>query len=197
MRDMLKMIIVLTAISLCSGGLLAYIQTGTKDRIANQVLEFVKGPAIRSILEDAENDPITDRFELQDGDVTRTFFVGVVDGEPRVVTLEAFGKGYGGEVGLMVGIDVKDSKLEGVGVTTHQETPGMGARAKSDPTYVEQFRGLPIDDKIAVNQDGGSINSISGATITSRATCAAASEAVSIYKELQPKIDEKLNSFKK
>jgi electron transport complex protein RnfG len=197
MRELLKMIIVLTAISVCSGGLLAYIQTGTKERIANQVLEFVKGPAIRSILEDAQNDPITDRFELKDGDTTRTFFVGVVDGEPRAVTLETFGKGYGGDVGLMVGIDVQKKALKGVGVTTHQETPGMGARAKSDPAFVAQFVELPIDGKIAVTQDGGTINAISGATITSRAASAAASEAVEIFKRLQPQIEEKLKSYKK
>ena len=197
MRDMLKMIIVLTALCLASGGLLAAIQTSTKEQIANQVLTFVKGPAISSILTDAENDPITDRFALEDGDVTRTFFVGVVEGEPRVITLETFGKGYGGNVGLMVGIDVQDKILKGVGVTTHAETPGMGARAKSDPGFAAQYAELPIDDKIAVTNDGGTINAISGATITSRATSAAATEAVEIYKRLQPQIEEKLNSFKK
>lgn len=197
MRDMLKMIIVLTALCLASGGLLAAIQTSTKEQIANQVLTFVKGPAIGSILTDAENDPITDRFELKDGDVTRTFFVGVVEGEPRVVALETFGKGYGGNVGLMVGIDVQDKILKGVGVTTHAETPGMGARAKSDPGFVAQYAELPIDDKIAVTGDGGTINAISGATITSRATSAAATEAVEIYKRLQPQIEEKLKGYKK
>lgn len=197
MRDMLKMIIVLTVLCLFSGGLLAAIQTSTKEQIANQVLEFVKGPAIRSILEDAENDPISDRFELKDGEATRTFFVGIVEGEPRFVTLETFGKGYGGSVGLMVGIDTQENTLKGVGVTTHQETPGMGAKAKSDPEFVAQYSELSIDDKIAVSQDGGSINAISGATITSRAASAAASEAVEIYKRLQPQIEEKLKSIKK
>ncbi len=197
MREMLKMVIVLTVISLFSGGLLAAIHSATQERIDNQVLAFVKGPAIRQILEDAENDPITDRFELQDGETKRTFFVGVVDGEPRAVTLETFGKGFGGNVGLMVGIDVQENSLKGVGVTTHQETPGMGARAKSDPTFAEQFRGLEIQDKFAVNQDGGTINAISGATITSRAVCAAATEAVAIYKRLKPQLEEKLKSYKK
>ena len=197
MRDMLKMIIVLTVLCLASGGLLAAIQTSTKEQIANQVLTFVKGPAISSILTDAENDPITDRFELKDGEINRIFFVGVVEGEPRVITLETFGKGYGGNVGLMVGIDVQDKVLKGVGVTTHAETPGMGARAKSDPGFVAQYAGLSIDEKIAVTGDGGSINAISGATITSRATSNAATEAVDIYKRLQPQIEEKLQDFKK
>lgn len=198
MREMLKMVVVLTVITVCSGGLLASIQNGTKDRIAVQVLEFVKGPAIRTIMEGAENDPIADRFELKDGDLTRTFFVGVYNGQANTVSLETFGKGYGGNVGLMVAIDVTDKTIKGVGVTTHQETPGMGARAKTDPEFTAQFAGLPIkEDPIKVTQDGGSINAISGATITSRAATAAATEAVEIYARLQPQIEEKLKSIKK
>ena len=197
MRDMLKMIIVLTVLCLASGGLLAAIQTSTKEQIANQVLTFVKGPAISSILTDAENDPITDRFELKDGETNRTFFVGIVGGAPRIITFETFGKGYSGDVGLMVGIDVQDKVVKGVSVTTHAETPGMGARAKTDPNFPAQYAGLSVDDKIAVTSDGGSINAISGATITSRATSNAAAEAVEIYKRLQPQIEEKLQGFTK
>ena len=111
MRDMIKMVVVLSALSFASGGLLAYIQDGTKERIENQVLEFVKGPAIRTIFEGASNDPIVDRFQIKDGDIARTFFVGIFNGEPRAVAFETSGKGYGGVVGLMVGIDVEENKL--------------------------------------------------------------------------------------
>ena len=99
MREIIKMIMVLTILSCFSGGLLAYINTATEVRIENQVLEFVKGPAVRSIFEDATNDPIADRIQIKDGEQERTFFVGVIDGEPRAVAFETFGKGgYGGDV---------------------------------------------------------------------------------------------------
>ena len=198
MREMIKMLIVLTILATLSGGLLAAIRDNTKDRIENQVLEFVKGPAIRSILEEATNDPIVDRFQIKDGDVERTFFVGVLDGEPRAVTFETFGKGgYGGNVGLMVGIDTQDNMILGVGVTTHNETPGMGAKAKDDPNFVAQFKGLALDKPFKVTSDGGQISAISGATITSRAICTATNEAVKIYNDLKPQIDEKIKEFKK
>jgi len=192
MREMLKMVVVLTVLSCFSGGLLAYIRNGTQERIDNQVLEFVKGPAVRTIFEGASNNPITDRFTIKDGDTERTFFVGVLNGEPRGVAFETFGKGYGGDVGLMVGIDVKDNKLLGVGVTTHGETPGMGAKAKSDPSFVAQYKGLSIEKPIKVTQDGGSINAISGATITSRAVSAATTEAGEIYQKLKPQLDDQI-----
>jgi electron transport complex protein RnfG len=197
MREIIKMVIVLTILSCFSGGLLAYINTATEERIENQVLEFVKGPAVRSIFEDATNDPIADRMQIKDGDIERTFFVAVIDGEPRGVAFETFGKGgYGGDVGLMVGIDVKEDKLIGAGVTTHAETPGMGAKAKTDPSFVAQFQGLAVKEPIKVTNDGGSINVISGATMTSRAVSSAATDAAQIFQQLKPQITEKIKEFK-
>ena len=197
MREMIKMVLVLTILSCVSGSLLAYIRNGTQDRIDNQVLEFVKGPAVRTIFEGTGNNPIADRFTIKDGDTERTFFVGVLDGEPRGIAFETSGKGFGGDVGLMVGINVKDNKLIGVGVTTHAETPGMGARAKSDPGFVAQFKDVPLGKPFKVSQDGGSINAISGATITSRAVSAATTDAEEIYQKLKPQIADHLKKFNK
>ena len=197
MREMIKMVVVLTILSFFSGGVLAYIRNTYQGRIDNQVLEFVKGPAVRTIFEGAGNDPIADRFTIKDGEVERTFFVGVFDGEPRGVAFETSGKGYGGDVGLMVGIDVKDSKLMGVSVTTHGETPGMGAKAKSDPSFVAQYKGLALEQPIAVTLDGGSISAISGATITSRAVSSAATDADKIYQKLKTQIADNLKKFNK
>ena len=197
MREIIKMVIVLTILSCFSGGLLAYINTATEDRIENQVLEFVKGPAVRSIFSEATNDPIADRIQIKDGEIERTFFVGVIDGEPRGVAFETFGRGgYGGDVGLMVGIDVNEDTVIGVGVTTHAETPGMGAKAKTDPIFVAQYQGLSAKEPIKVTNDGGTINAISGATMTSRAVSLAATEAGEIFQQLKPQLTEKLKEFK-
>ncbi|MGD1986823.1 MAG: RnfABCDGE type electron transport complex subunit G [Desulfobacterales bacterium] len=193
---MIKMIIVLTILATLSGGLLAAIRDNTQERIENQVLEFVKGPAIRSILKEATNDPIVDRFQLKVDDVEHTFFVGVFEGEPRAVTFETSGKGYGGDVGLMVGIDVTNNQIVGVGVTTHAETPGMGAKAQTDPSFVAQFRELPLDQPVNVTTDGGNINAISGATITSRAVTSATNDALKIFEKAKPQLTEKLQEFK-
>jgi electron transport complex protein RnfG len=196
MREMIKMVVVLTVISLASGGLLAALRDGTQERIDNQVLEFVKGPAVRNILKDAANDPIASRFQIKDGDTLRTFFVAVIGGQPRGVALESSGKGYGGDVGLMVGIDVAENKILGVGVTTMSETPGLGARAKTDPKFVAQFKGRTLSEPVKVTQDGGAINAISGATITSRAVSAGVTEALALYERLKPQINAKMKDVK-
>jgi len=196
MRELIKMVVVLTVISLASGGLLAALREGTMERIEVQTLEFVKGPAVRNVLQGSSNDPITGRFQIKDGDELRTFFVGVFDGQPTAVALETSTKGYKGDMGMMVALDVKQNKLVGVAVTTHAETAGLGAKAQSDPKFSGQFKGASIAAPVKVTQDGGSINAISGATITSRAVCGGVSNALATYEKLKPQILEKMKEIK-
>ena len=96
MQDMIKMVVVLTVLSAVSGGLLAGVRNGTQAQIENQQLTFVKGPAIKTILEGASNDPIADRFKLPYAGGEESFFVGKFDGQPKAVVFETFGKGFGG-----------------------------------------------------------------------------------------------------
>jgi len=197
MREMIKMIVVLTVLSVFSGGLLASVRNGTKDKIENQQLQFVKGPAISDILKGASNNPISDRFKLTDAETEISFFVGVFDGEARAVAFESFGKGFGGDLGVMIGVNTKDDKIIGVGVTTHSETPGVGSRAKSDPAFAAQFKGVPLAEEFKVKPDGGQVDAVSGATVTSRAVSAALTDAGRVYQQLKPQLIEKLKSFTK
>jgi electron transport complex protein RnfG len=196
MKDMIKMVVVLTALCLVSGGSLAFIRDKTKDTIEYQQLKFVKGPAIKSILDKTTNDPIVDRFKIETENGEPSFFVGVVDGTPKQVAFESSGKGFSGDVGLVVGVDLETDKIIGVGVTTHSETPGVGSRAQSEPGFTGQFAGLPAEDQFKVKNDGGQIDAISGATITSRAVASGVTEAGKLYKQLKPQIIEKVKDFK-
>ena len=197
MREMIKMVVVLTLLCTFSGGLLAAIRGGTKEKIEYQQLKFVKGPAIKAILQGSSNDPIVDRFKIKDGKIERSFFVGIFDGKASAVAFESFGKGFGGDIGLMVGVNIEDDNIIGAGVTTHNETPGVGSRAKSDPGFAAQFKGLSIKDTFKVKTDGGQVDAVSGATVTSRGVTVAATEAGKIYKKLKPQIAEKLKAFAK
>ncbi|MBW2603915.1 MAG: RnfABCDGE type electron transport complex subunit G [Deltaproteobacteria bacterium] len=196
MREMVTMVVVLTVLSAFSGGLLSGLKNATASKIEVQQLKFVKGPAIKEILKGASNDPIADRFALKDSEMERKFFVGKFDGKANTVVLESSGKGYGGDVGLMVAVNMENDRIVGVAVTTHSETPGLGATAKDDPGFASQFKGMPIKETYKVTNDGGKVNAISGATITSRAVCSAASNAGMIYKRLKPQLEEKLQEFK-
>jgi len=192
MGEMIKMVVVLTILSSLSGGVLAYVKESTQERIEMQVLQLVKGPAIMSIFKDATNDPVADRFSIEEDGQKYDMFFANIDGK-QMVAFETSGKGYGGDIGLVVGIDVTDEKIYGVGVTTHSETAGLGSKAKEDPKFAAQFAGVDIKGPIEV---GNPINALSGATITSNAVCAAATEAGAVYGRLKPQIQEQLNAFK-
>jgi electron transport complex protein RnfG len=97
---------------------------------------------------------------------------------------------------MMVALDVKENKLIGVAVTTHAETAGLGAKAQSDPKFGGQFKGASVAAPIKVTQDGGSINAISGATLTSRAVCGGVSNVLAVYEKLKPQILEKMKEVK-
>lgn len=83
------------------------------------------------------------------------------------------GQGYSGEIRLVIGLDT-EGRITGVRVTQHQETPGLGDRIearKSD--WIEQFAGhsltAPPEGGWAVDRDGGGVDALTGATISSRA----------------------------
>ena len=78
--------------------------------------------------------------------------------------------GFNGEITMMVGVDT-EGKVLGISVISHSETAGLGAEAASNSTkgrtFREQFIGA--GGELAVTKDGGTVDAISGATITSRA----------------------------
>jgi electron transport complex protein RnfG len=194
MRDIIKMIVVLGVLGAFSGGGLAFVKKNTEAKIEYQQLKFVKGPAIQEIMEGSSNDPLVDRFKIKDGEVERSFFVGVFDGKANVA-FEAEGKGFGGAIGLMVGVNLETDELLGMGVTTHSETPGLGARAKDDPSFRAQFKGMSLNQPFKVMTDGGKVDAVSGATITSKGVCGGMNQGAEFYKKLKPQIIEKAAAF--
>jgi Na+-translocating ferredoxin:NAD+ oxidoreductase subunit G len=194
---MIKMVVVLTVLSVISGGGLKWLEESAKPKIENQEMELVKGPAVREILKDAENNPVDDRFKIQDGEEERMVFVGVYNGKADTVALETQVAGFADKVGLVVAINTEDDTLRGIGVTTHKETPGLGGNAKADPSFAAQFKGKSIEKEIKVTNDGGEISALSGATITSRAVCKGAMQAIEDYKNLKPQLIERLKEKSK
>jgi len=130
MNEMVKMVVVLTVLSAASGGVLAGVKKGTASQIEDQQLRFVKGPAIQAILAGSANDPISSLFKIADGEAETNFFVGNMNGKADNIAFESFGKGYGGDIGLMVGVNLSSGKVIGAAVTTHSETPGLGDSAQ-------------------------------------------------------------------
>jgi electron transport complex protein RnfG len=94
-------------------------------------------------------------------------------------------KGFSGRFSLMVGF-TPDGSISNIEVLEHKETPGLGTKMAL-PAFKDQFKGLKIADlpgeKLKVKKDGGTVDAITAATISSRAFCDAVNRAYTINKK--------------
>lgn len=98
-----------------------------------------------------------------------TGFVRKVYASESGYAIEVATPGFGGDVVMMVG--VIDGKVNGISVIKHAETAGLGAVAAAKTSAGEAFRNqfIGLSGQLAVSKDGGVVDSITSATITSRA----------------------------
>ena len=85
--------------------------------------------------------------------------------------------GYGGDITLMVGFKKDKKTVISYKVLAASETPGLGMKLKT-PEFAGQFAGKD-GTSLKVKKDGGEIEAITSATITSRAVCRAIADAQS------------------
>ena len=80
--------------------------------------------------------------------------------------------GFNGQIDMMVGID-KDGNVLAISIISQTETAGLGAVSAANTGAGEAFRGqfAGASGSVSVSKDGGDIDAITGATITSRAVC--------------------------
>ena len=88
--------------------------------------------------------------------------------------------GFDNTITMMVGVD-KAGNVLGISIISHTETAGLGAVAAAGTPAGESFRGqfVGTSGSVAVTKDGGAMDAITGATITSRAICVGVNAALS------------------
>jgi electron transport complex protein RnfG len=181
MMEIIRMVVVLSAITGLSGFILSGLKGFTDPIIEEQVLTNVQGPALKQVFLDNTNDPIADRkpFEVPGAEKPVLMFPSIKDGKLTGVAMEASGKGYGGDLNVIVGFDIDSDTLVGISVTTHKETPGLGSRVQ-EPAFTKQFKAKE-PAKAALKNNGGDIDAISGVTISSTAVTDAVKQAAGWY----------------
>jgi electron transport complex protein RnfG len=183
----IKMVVVLTGIAAICGFLLSGVKQVTEVRIEQQILVNVKGPALKAVLESSTNNLLEDRQAVTLEGQEHAVFVGKKDGSPWAIAFESRGTGFGGDIGVMVGFDLEKDVLTGIGILTHQETPGLGARI-TESAFTDNFKGKSLTAVFKVKKDSGEVDAVSGATYSSRGVCAAVGKCIALY----PKIKEKV-----
>ncbi|MGE4292421.1 MAG: RnfABCDGE type electron transport complex subunit G [Desulfovibrio sp.] len=186
MRELLKMVLVLSLIGTISGYGLASLKQATRASIEEQVLTYVQGPALLGVLAGAENDPIKDRRKLALDDGSEiTVFPGFQGGKLASLAYETFASGYSGDIGVMVGFNLDSDTVRAVGVTTQTETPGVGTRVFV-PGFYDQFADHPLTS-LDLKRDNGDIDGVSGATFSSVGMVNAVKKAAALYPGLKEK----------
>ncbi|MDR1564812.1 MAG: RnfABCDGE type electron transport complex subunit G [Oscillospiraceae bacterium] len=119
--------------------------------------------------------------------IDETAYKGVdTQGKTVGYVIIASSTGYGGEIKLMVGINA-EGVVQGVEILSMSETPGLGANAKKDK-FISQYKGKDANKgELKVSKDGGEIDAITAATISSRAVTQGVNQALERYKELSGK----------
>ena len=163
---------ILLIICACVAAALAGVNAITKDRIAKIQHEKTMA-AIAQVLEgDAQKVDLPENVDLG---IVRNCYVSECG-----YAVEVAPNGFDGEILMMVGVDM-DGKVTGISIISQTETAGLGAESAADSAkgnaFRDQFIGL-TSGEILVDKDGGKLDGLTGATITSRAVAAGVQAAV-------------------
>lgn len=154
MQNKFYPVVFLTIIVLVAVVLLMYVSNITRVKILEQREAKILNQ-LKNIFPDME------KYELKDD-----IYIILKDGKSISYAFIAKGKGYGGEIQTLVGID-KDFAVKEIIVLSNSETPGLGSKITLS-SFTDQFKGLKSKE-VVLNKDGGRVDAISGATISSRA----------------------------
>ncbi len=182
----------LTLFTAVAGGLLGYAHQLTKEPIA-QAEKAGREKAIQAVLPEYDNSPLDEQY---------TYIVNNEYGEiPAVVYPAKQGdnlvgaavecsnfNGYSGEIRVIIGFN-GDGTIRNYQVLKHAETPGLGAKMdewfRADKGNQNIIGVSPAQVNLTVKKEGGNVDAITAATITSRAFLGAVRTAYNAFTESQ------------
>lgn len=193
---LLSMVMTLFIITLVASTALGFIYEITKGPIS-EAIALRKANAISEVVPDFNNTPASDMIKVEvDGD-TLYFYKAMKDGQFAGVAVETFtDKGFSGKFRIMVGF-LPDGSINDITIIEHHETPGLGDKMEKNKSlnkstglsWTSQFMGKHPDEfTLAVKKDGGDVDAITAATISSRAFCDAVQRAYTGFVNVRPEL---------
>lgn len=160
-----NMLLSLTLIAAVAAALLAFVYQTTEPVIASSKVATLKA-GIDKVVPEYDNVPFEEELLVDDYKI----YPARKGGELVGYAVESFtNNGFSGFVKVLVGID-KEGNIIDYTVLQQAETPGLGSKME------EWFRGekgsvlgMNLTAPLQVTKDGGKVNAISAATISSRA----------------------------
>jgi len=181
-----RLAIVLTSIALIAALALTGVYALTKDPIEKgqrekkekalqAVLPDYKGTVRDTVIVDADNEEIPVHLAIGE------------NGELCGAGIETYTKkAFAGRFDLMVGFDAEGS-IVNTEVIKAGETPGLGDKINKDKSdFALQFNHQnPAEFQLVVKKDGGDVDAITAATISSRAYCDAVQRAYDVFMKIK------------
>ncbi len=177
MKEVLRLILVLTGICLVCAALMGAVYVKT--------LGPIKDGAIRRRLEAAQRllPPGSGLPEAVGAGSVTGYVARSANGITGIVVEGRSDKGYNGDIVLMVGF-ADDGQMLDYAVVKHQETPGLGSNIDK-PFFHARIAGKPATTRWQVTKDGGEIDAITAATISSRAVLEAIRDATANFQAVR------------
>ncbi len=173
----------LVLISVVAAVLLAIVYGPTQEQLQQNILSSQKAILAKLV-------PGADRFDPVEGPVNAEgakdiLYYRAVDGTGNTIAYAFFQEQQGSQGMIVVAgaVDSAFSNVLGMGILSHEETPGMGAKITT-PAFQDQFHGVPLQ-QLALSKSGGSIDAITGATVSSQAVVSALNTKIDLVKEAE------------
>lgn len=182
LKEILIPTVSLFVICLCVTALLAVTNAVTKDAIAYQQ-ERSAAESRQAVCPDAVD------FEKVEYDVQGVECYKALDESGNLIgyAISSASRGYGGDVKVMTGINAENGSVIAINVYDNSgETPGLGVNTSGEK-FTSQFAGLSSGTGVTVDKDAGknpdsvAVDSVTGATISSRAVVDAVNQAFDAY----------------
>lgn len=182
-----NMLLSLVITCVCAGAILAGVNMYTTGPIEASKAAALQN-AIREVAPEFDNEDIVKdswKASVGDGD-SLTIYPAMKDGKMVGAAVESSTKkGFSGEIKVIVGFD-SEGKLLNYSVLQHAETPGLGSKMqewfRTDKNKQSIIGRSLANGALKVTKDGGDVDAITAATISSKAFLDAINRAYSAYK---------------
>lgn len=191
--SLLNMLLSLGLITCVAALLLGGVYVLTETTIADAELKS-QISAIREVVPEFDNNPLNEKFIYVANKGTKDslnieVYPARVKGKLVGAAVKSLSKnGFSGEIVVMCGF-LENGAISNYKVLKHAETAGLGSKMQEWFRMEEGNRSIigmnPAVDDIRVAKDGGKVDGITAATISSRAFLGALNEAYKAYKEMQ------------
>ena len=168
--EFLTPVITLMTIAVVSAFILGYVHDQTLDPI-KKAKDNQELAAISEVVGTFDNNPFAEKMIISTKDKKHKLIMYPArnKGQLNSVAIKTYtNTGFGGRIEVMAGFNV-DGSIKSYKVISSNETPGLGSKI-DEPKFKEQFSGFhPARQILKVRQDGGDVDAVTAATISSRA----------------------------